>query len=178
MRAAAGSTLLHYRLVEKIGAGGMGEVWRGRDLKLDRDVAIKFLPEAFAGDPARRSRFEREAKAVAALRHPNIVVIHSVEEADGAHFFTMEMVEGEPLSRRIVPGGLPPEEFFEIAIPIAAAIAAAHERGIIHRDLKPGNIMIDREGAVKILDFGLARFLEPLPLARSAAAVATAAASF
>jgi serine/threonine protein kinase/tetratricopeptide (TPR) repeat protein len=161
----AGQTLSHYRLTEKLGEGGMGVVWRARDTRLDRDVAIKVLPEGLADDPARRALFEREAKAVAALHHPNIVTIYAVAEEAGKLFFTMELVEGEPLSRMIEPGGFPPERFFEIAIPLADAVAAAHARGIIHRDLKPGNAMISLSGAVKVLDFGLARALEPCPLA-------------
>jgi len=164
-----GSTVGHYRLVEKLGQGGMGIVWRARDLKLERDVAIKFLPEGFAADPERRACFEREAKAVAALHHPNIVTIFSVEEAEDVHFFTMELVEGEPLTKNIVPGGIPLGRFLEIAIPLADSVAAAHERGIIHRDLKPGNVMVGRGGAVKILDFGLARVSNPVsPVAAGA----------
>lgn len=160
MGVAVGQHVSHYHLLEKLGEGGMGVVWKAHDLRLDRDVAIKLLPERFAGDPDRKARFEREAKAVAALRHPNIVTIYAVEEADGLLFFTMELLDGEPLSRRIVPGGIPPEDFLVVAAPIAEAIAAAHERGIIHRDLKPSNIMICAGGIVKILDFGLARFVD------------------
>lgn len=162
MTVEAGRTLAHYRLVEKLGEGGMGIVWKARDLKLDRDVAIKFLPEGFANDPERRAYFEREAKAVAALRHPSIVTIYSVEDAEGVYFFTMEMVEGEPLSKVIRQGGVELARFLEIAIAIVNAIAAAHARGIIHRDLKPGNVMVGPDGAVKILDFGLARVLSRL----------------
>jgi len=158
-----GQTIAHYRLIEKLGQGGMGIVWKAHDLKLDRDVAIKFLPEGFAADPEKRAYFEREAKAVAALRHPSIVTIYSVEEAEGSYFFTMELVEGEPLSAVITPGGVEMAKFLEIAIPIVDAIAAAHARGIIHRDLKPGNVMVGPGGAIKILDFGLARVLEPAP---------------
>jgi non-specific serine/threonine protein kinase len=157
---AAGQVVSHYRLVEKIGEGGMGVVWRARDESLDREVAVKFLPEQFAGDPDRRTRFEREAKAVAALNHPNIVTIHSVEEADGLHFFTMELAEGRPLSKLIPEDGLALARFLEVALPLSDAIASAHERGIIHRDLKPGNIMLADDGTVKILDFGLAKFRE------------------
>jgi len=163
MTVEAGRTLAHYRLVEKLGEGGMGIVWKARDLKLDRDVAIKFLPEGFAENPERRAYFEREAKAVAALRHPSIVTIYSVEDAEGAYFFTMELVEGEPLSKVIRHGGVELARFLKVAIPIVDAIAAAHARGIIHRDLKPGNVMVGPDGAVKILDFGLARILKPAP---------------
>jgi len=153
----------NYRLLEKLGAGGMGVVWKARDLKLDRDVAVKFLPEAAVGDAERRAFFEREAKAVAALSHPNIVTIFAVDEADGATFFTMELVDGQPLSKLIEPGGVSLDRFLDLALPLAGAVAAAHARGIIHRDLKPQNIMIDTTGTLKILDFGLARILLPLP---------------
>jgi len=163
MKIESGSTLTHYRLLEKLGEGGMGVVWKARDLKLDRDIAIKFLPEGVAHDPERRACFEREAKAVAALRHPNIVTIYAIAEDEGTYFFTMELVEGDPLSKYGVRGGVPLDRFFEIALPIADAIAAAHERGIIHRDLKPGNIMVSPGGAVKILDFGLARMFDLVP---------------
>jgi serine/threonine protein kinase/Flp pilus assembly protein TadD len=153
----------NYRLVEKIGEGGMGVIWKARDLKLDRDLAIKFLPEGAVGDPERRAFFEREAKAVAALSHPNIVTIFAVAEAEGTIFFTMELVEGQPLSQLIEPGGVSLDRFLEVALPLTGAVAAAHARGIIHRDLKPQNIMIDTAGTLKILDFGLARILLPLP---------------
>jgi serine/threonine protein kinase/tetratricopeptide (TPR) repeat protein len=154
----------HYRLVEKLGEGGMGVVWKARDLRLDRDIAVKFLPEGAVGDAERRAFFEREAKAVAALSHPNIVTIFAVDEAEGTTFFTMEFVDGQPLSKLIEPGGVTLERFLEIALPLTGAVAAAHARGIVHCDLKPQNIMIDAAGTVKILDFGLARIL--LPLAR------------
>ena len=162
MKLETGMTLSHYLLADKLGEGGMGVVWRARDLRLDRDVAIKVLPEGLADDPSRRALFEREAKAVAALRHPNIVTIHAVAEAEGVLFFTMELVEGDPLSTLIVPGGVPFERFLKIAVPLADAVAAAHESGIIHRDLKTRNIMVGRADAVKVLDFGLAQAFEPI----------------
>jgi len=170
----------HYRLVEKLGEGGMGVVWKARDLKLDRDVAVKFLPEGAVGDPERRAFFEREAKAVAALSHPNIVTIFAVAEAEGTAFFTMEFVDGQPLSRLVEPGGVPLERFLEVALPLTDAVAAAHARGIIHRDLKPQNIMIDATGTLKILDFGLARILLPLPrvIGRDEGSTATLDADF
>ncbi|MEN6559652.1 MAG: protein kinase [Acidobacteriota bacterium] len=155
----------NYRLVEELGTGGMGVVWKARDLKLDRDVALKLLPEGTAGDPERRAFFEREAKAVAALSHPNIVTVYAVGEAEGTTFFTMELVDGQPLSKLIEPGGVDLDRFLGLALPLAGAVAAAHARGIIHRDLKPQNIMIDAAGTPKILDFGLARILSPLPRA-------------
>jgi len=159
-----GKILAHYQILEKIGAGGMGEVYRARDTKLDRDVAIKILPPDSARDPQHRRRFEREAKAVAALKHPNIVTIHSVEEVDGVHFITMELVEGQTLTEILPAGGLPLERFFAIAIPIADAVSCAHAHGVTHRDLKPANIMVDREQRPKILDFGLAKlWFSPTP---------------
>jgi serine/threonine protein kinase/Tfp pilus assembly protein PilF len=170
----------NYRLIEKLGEGGMGVVWKARDLKLDRDVAIKFLPEGAVGDPERRAFFEREAKAVAALSHPNIVTIYAVDEAEGTTFFTMELIEGQPLSKLIEPGGVSLDRFLELALPLTGAVAAAHARGIIHRDLKPQNIMIDSAGQIKILDFGLARILLPLPkvLGRDEGTTATLDADF
>jgi len=162
MNLEPGRTIAHYRLVEKLGEGGMGVVWKARDLKLDRDIAIKFLPEDLSSDPERRAYFEREAKAVAALRHPNIVTIYAVAESEGVHFFTMELVDGKPLSALITAGGADLDRFFSIAVQLAGAVAAAHERGIIHRDLKPGNVMIGPSDAIKILDFGLARVLKPM----------------
>ena len=152
-----GRSLGHYRITAAIGAGGMGEVYRATDTKLGRDVAIKMLPAAVAQDPERLARFEREARSLASLNHPNIVTIFSVEEADGSRFLAMELVEGDTLDTLIASGGLPLPRFFEIAVPLADALSAAHERGIVHRDLKPGNVMVTREGRVKVLDFGLAK---------------------
>jgi len=152
-----GRSLGHYRITAAIGAGGMGEVYRATDSKLGRDVAIKMLPAAVAQDPERLARFEREARSLASLNHPNIVTIFSVEEAEGSRFLAMELVEGESLDILLARGGLPLSRFFEIAVPLADALSAAHERGIVHRDLKPANVMVTREGRVKVLDFGLAK---------------------
>ncbi len=169
-----GRTLNHYTVVEPLGKGGMGEVWVAEDKKLGRRVALKVLPEALAADADRRGRFEREARAVAALNHPNIVTIHSVEEADGVHFLTMELVDGERLTRRIGEQGLELDRFFDIAIPLADAVHAAHQQGIMHRDLKPDNVMVNKDGRVKVLDFGLAKLRETPGLAGDdAAATAT-----
>jgi Tol biopolymer transport system component len=159
MTLQPGQSLAHYRIVEKIGAGGMGEVWVAEDTRLRRRIALKVLPSWTAGDPHLRARFEREAQAVAALNHPNIVTIHSVEEADGVLFLTMELVEGEPLSRRM-RAAMPLEQIFALSIPLADAVGAAHDRGILHRDLKPDNVMVTDRGLVKVLDFGLARLRE------------------
>ncbi len=153
-----GKTISHYQILELLGEGGMGVVYKARDKKLDRLVALKVLNEKLMGDPARQARFAREAKAIAALNHPNIVTIYSVESAKNLFFITMELVNGDSLSRHIPEQGLAMERFLELAIPMAQAISAAHERGIIHCDLKPGNILINRAGDIKILDFGLARF--------------------
>jgi serine/threonine protein kinase/tetratricopeptide (TPR) repeat protein len=152
-----GRTLSHYRINAAIGKGGMGDVYRATDTKLGREVALKVLPPDVACDPERLARFQREARAVAALNHPHIVTIHSVEEADGVHFLTMELVEGQALDRLIPASGLPVERIFGFAGALAEALAAAHEKGIIHRDLKPANVMVTGDGRVKILDFGLAK---------------------
>jgi len=160
-----GTVLAHYEILEKIGAGGMGEVYRARDTKLDREVALKVLPPEMADDPERRKRFEREAKAVASLQHPNIVTIHSVEEANGTHFLTMELVSGKTLNELIPAEGMTLEKFFEIAVPLAEAVTAAHARGITHRDLKPANVMVGKDGQLKVLDFGLAKLIETAEVA-------------
>ena len=152
-----GDLLSRFRLVEKIGEGGMGEVWRATDTSLDRDVALKILPAELTQDPERLASFEGEAKAVAALNHPNIVTIHSVEQVDGVHFIAMELVRGKPLSRLIPPSGFHLDQFLELAIPIADAVRAAHEKEVVHRDLKPANVMLGEEERVKVLDFGLAQ---------------------
>ena len=139
----------------------MGEVYRAKDSKLRRDVAIKLLPETVANNPESLARFEREARALAALNHPGVVTVYSVEESGGTRFLAMELVEGESLDMAIAPGGFSLVRFFEVAVPLADALSAAHERGIVHRDLKPANVMITREGRVKVLDFGLARLEAP-----------------
>ena len=157
MQLEPGHRLGEYEIREPIGAGGMGEVYRARDTKLDRDVAIKVLPAAMASDPARRARFEREAKAIAALNHENIVTIHTIGEADDIHYLAMELVCGETLDHRIPEDGMSTEELLNFAVPVTAALSAAHARCIVHRDLKPANVMVTHEGKVKVLDFGLAK---------------------
>jgi serine/threonine protein kinase/Tol biopolymer transport system component len=152
-----GQTISHYSIVEKIGKGGMGEVYQAKDLKLGRDVAIKVLPDEFAKDADRVARFQREAKVLASLNHPNIAAIYGLEQSEGTNFLVLELVEGETLADRIKTGPIPVEESLKLAIQIAEALEAAHEKGVIHRDLKPANIKVTPEGKVKVLDFGLAK---------------------
>ncbi len=156
-----GTRLGVYEITAHIGEGGMGQVYRARDAQLDRDVAIKILPEAFAADAERVARFQREAKVLASLSHPNIAIIHGLAQADGVHALVMELVPGNDLSQRIARGAIPLDEALPIARQIADALEAAHERGIIHRDLKPANINVRPDGTVKVLDFGLAKAMEP-----------------
>jgi serine/threonine protein kinase len=152
-----GQTVAHYKILEQIGSGGMGDVYLAEDTTLDRKVALKILPPDLTGDTERRARFTREAKALAALNHPNIVTVYSVEEAGGVHFITMELVKGQTLSALLPKKGFGLDKFFEIAIPLVDALAAAHQQGIAHRDLKPANVMVSENGRVKVLDFGLAK---------------------
>jgi serine/threonine protein kinase/Flp pilus assembly protein TadD len=152
-----GSRLGSYEISSTLGAGGMGEVYRATDTRLGREVAIKILPSALADDAERLARFEREARTVARLNHPNIVTLHSVENDNGVPFITMELVEGRDLSHVVTPGGLPIARVFDLAIPLADALVAAHELGVVHRDLKPANVMVTPDGRVKVLDFGLAK---------------------
>src|SRR4030095_56860 len=159
MALTAGSRCGPYEILGLIGKGGMGEVYRAHDTQLEREVAIKALPEEFARDVDRLSRFEREAKLLASLNHPNIAAIYGREGSEQSRFLVLELAEGETLAERIAAGALPAEEALKIAFQIAEALEAAHERGVIHRDLKPGNIKITPEGKVKVLDFGLAKAL-------------------
>jgi len=161
MALAAGARLGPYEILGLIGAGGMGEVYRGRDTRLDRTVAIKILPCELATDVERRTRFEREARIVAALNHPNIVTIYSVEEAGGSPFLTMELIEGSRLDELIPEDGLPVDRLLKHGVAIADALAAAQQRGVVHRDLKPANIMVTPAGQVKVLDFGIAKLQPP-----------------
>ena len=168
MTLGIGSRIGPYEVLSAIGAGGMGEVYRARDGRLGRDVALKILPDLFASDPERRARFDHEAKTVAALNHPNIVTIYSVEEFGGTRFLTMEIVEGQTIDGLIPPQGLPVPELLRYAVPIVDAVSAAHERHIVHRDLKPSNVMVTRDGRVKVLDFGLAKFQQATALSETA----------
>jgi hypothetical protein len=161
MTIEPGQRLQGYRIAEKLGEGAMGVVWKAIDTTLDREVAIKVLPPMLAADPERLARFDREARLLASLNHPNIAAVYGFQEHEGLRFVVMELVAGEDLSERIARGPLPVDEALEIAARIAEALAAAHERGVIHRDLKPANVRVTPDGAVKVLDFGLAKSLEP-----------------
>ncbi|MEJ2085888.1 MAG: serine/threonine-protein kinase, partial [Acidobacteriota bacterium] len=151
-----GQTLGNYKIVEKLGEGGMGEVYRAEDPRLDREVAIKLLPDALANDPERRARFEREAKLISQLSHPNICSLFDVGEHEGRFYLVMELLAGETLADRLEKGALPLSQVLRNGAEIASALSEAHRRNVIHRDLKPGNIILTPAGA-KLLDFGLAR---------------------
>ena len=163
MALNVGSRLGHYDVTALIGEGGMGQVYQATDTKLKRQVALKILPEAFSADPDRLARFQREAEVLASLNHPNIAAIYGLEEADGVRALVLELVEGPTLADRIKEGPLPLDEALPIAKQIAEALEAAHEAGVIHRDLKPANIKVKDDGTVKVLDFGLAKALDPNP---------------
>ena len=183
-----GQTPGHYEITAKLGQGGMGEVYRATDTKLNRDVVLKMLPEMFAHDEQRMSRFSREAQVPASLSHPNIAAIYGLEESEGKRVLVVELVEGEDLSNRIARGPIPLDEALPIALQIAEALENAHEKGIIHRDLKPANIMLTPTGHAKVMDFGLAKQLvseddreqatgsEPQPASRARRAASRAGA--
>src|SRR5215470_290543 len=171
MRLAPGKQLGPYEITATLGAGGMGEVYRARDTRLQRTVAIKILSQ-LSSDPARRQRFEREAKAISCLNHPNICVLHDIGQQDGIDYLVMECVEGETLAKRLEKGPLSVEQVLKYGAQIADALDKAHRAGIVHRDLKPGNIMLTATGA-KLLDFGLAKPAAPLVSEATLTAVAT-----
>ena len=161
MPIEAGQQLLHYRLIEKIGEGGMGVVWKAVDTTLGRDVAIKILPDTFSGEPERLARFEREARVLASLNHPHVAGIYGIHESDGVRFLSMELIIGEDLSTVLERGALPLERALQVAHEVAEALEVAHESGVIHRDLKPANVRLNQEGKAKVLDFGLAKAYDP-----------------
>ena len=168
MSLPPGHKLAHYEIVEPIGKGGMGEVYRARDGKLSRDVAIKVLPKEFAENEERLARFKREAKVLASLNHPNIASIYGLEQSDETHYLVLELVPGETLAERISRGPIPLEEVLDIATQMAEALEEAHEHGIVHRDLKPANVKQTEDGKIKVLDYGLAKvFQEETPEADS-----------
>ena len=159
-----GTSVAHYKIIDKLGEGGMGEVYRAHDTQLGREVAVKVLPELFVEDEERLARFEREARMLAALDHANIAAIYGLEEVDGQRFLIMQLAEGETLQQRIARGPIPVQESLKIARQIAEALESAHAKGIIHRDLKPANVKVDDQGQVKVLDFGLAKAIEGDPM--------------
>ena len=161
MALSEGTRLGPYVVLGPLGAGGMGEVYRARDERLSRDVALKVLPEELAGDPARLKRFEREARSASALSHPNIVTIYDIGTSGAVSWIAMERVEGKTLRELIADGPMPPTKMLRLAAQVAEGLARAHEAGIVHRDLKPENIMVTRDGLAKILDFGLAKLTRP-----------------
>jgi eukaryotic-like serine/threonine-protein kinase len=161
MPLPSGTKLGPYEVLAPLDAGGMGEVYRARDTRLDRVVAIKILPRQFSADAVHKQRFEREAKVISRLNHPHICVLHDIGQQDGIDYLVMELVEGETLARRLEKGALPLEKVLKIGAQIAEALDKAHRNGIAHRDLKPGNIMLTASGA-KLLDFGLAKPVAPL----------------
>jgi serine/threonine protein kinase len=172
----SGTKLGPYEILAPLGAGGMGEVYRARDAKLGREIAVKVLPSATASDPDRRQRFEQEARSASALNHPNILTIHDIGEVDGIVYIAMELVEGTTLRELLASGEpLPTKRLLDIAVQIAEGLAKAHAAGIVHRDLKPENLMISKDGFVKILDFGLAKLTETISQEASVMPTAIAA---
>src|SRR5713101_5175986 len=161
MTLATGTRLGPYEIIAPLGAGGMGEVYRARDTRLGRDVAVKVLPSSYADDKERLQRFEQEACAAGALNHPNILSIYDVGTHDGSPYVVSELLEGETLRQRMAGAALAQRKAIDYSLQVARGLAAAHERGIVHRDLKPENIFVTKDGRLKILDFGLAKLTEP-----------------
>ena len=158
-----GRTLSHYKVLEEIGRGGMGIVYKALDLKLNREIGLKVLPPELVSDPDRKRRFVQEAQAAAALKHPNIAVVYEIDEVDSVDFIAMELIEGEKLSDLLQRGTVTTERAVRILTEVADGLAKAHSKGIVHRDIKPSNIMVTEDGHTKIIDFGLAKLVEPFP---------------
>ena len=176
MASLVGQLVSHYRILEHLGGGGMGVVYKAHDLHLDRLVALKFLPPELTRDPDAKARFIHEAKAASALQHDNICTIHDVDEtSDGQLFICMDLYCGETLKRKIDSGPVPVEEAIELAIQVARGLAKAHEAGMVHRDVKPANIMVTKEGEAKIVDFGLAKLTRQTKLTREGSTLGTVA---
>jgi len=172
MPLTPGTRLGSYEIVSPLGAGGMGEVYRARDTRLDRDVAVKVLPDAVAADPDRLRRFEQEARAVAALNHPNILALFDIGEHGGTRFVVTELLEGETIREKLAGGALSIRRAIDLALQIANGLGAAHDKGIVHRDIKPENLFVTRDGRIKILDFGL---VKPIRVAQAGAGMTMAA---
>jgi serine/threonine protein kinase len=170
-----GTSILHYEILDKLGEGGMGVVYKAQDTKLDRTVALKFLPSHLTRSDKDKKRFIREAKAAAALNHSNICTIYSVEEHEGQHFISMEFIDGQTLREKLEAEEITPEKALEYSIQIAGALADAHEKGIVHRDIKPGNIMVDSKNRIKVMDFGLAKLVDSTPITQTGTTLGTMA---
>jgi len=167
MSLTSGTKLGPYEIQSPLGAGGMGEVYRARDTRLGRDVALKILPESFAREPDRLHRFEQEARAVAALNHPNILAVFDIGKSNGSPYLVSELLEGETLRAVLDRGAVSPRKAIDYAVQIAQGLAAAHEKGIVHRDLKPDNVFLTKDARIKILDFGLAKLAQKASAATS-----------
>jgi serine/threonine protein kinase len=170
-----GKTISHYKILEKLGEGGMGVVYKAQDTKLDRLVALKFLPAHLTSDPVEKERFIHEAKAASALNHPNVITIYEVDEFEGQMFIVMEYCEGKTLKQMIEKETLPVKKVLDIAIHVSEGLTAAHSKGVVHRDIKSDNIMVSQEGQVKIMDFGLAKLKGATKLTKSGSTLGTAA---
>ena len=172
MPLTPGTILGQYEIRSPLGAGGMGEVYRAHDTRLDREVAIKVLPESLTADPDRLRRFEQEARAAAALNHPNILAVYQMATHEGVSYMVSELLDGETLRERLRRGPIPLRKAIDYAVQIAHGLAAAHDKGIVHRDLKPDNLFVTKDGRVKILDFGLAKLVQPRDASGAEATIA------
>src|SRR5262250_3353692 len=177
MTVSPGARLGAYEILAPLGAGGMGEVWKARDTRLGREIAVKVLPATTSADPERRQRFEQEARSASALNHPNILTVYDIGTSDGTTYIAMELVEGRTMRELVASEPIPIRKLLDYAVQIADGLAKAHSAGIVHRDLKPENVMVSKDGYGKILDFGLAKLIEPLSREGSELPTAVAAAT-